>query len=145
MCARDMVALCTKTSLCVGNSVFPERGFWSGFFACVMAAFEGAEARNVAGSASSRTFRRGCCAWTHQGCSMDPPRVLHGRVRRGECPDRDVTVGVQQMPCQSNHPMSPGTDGHPASCRDHHPPWTASLSTWQAMATVSLIVVTPRL
>lgn len=136
---HDMDALCTKTSLCVRSYVFLE-GFFEGWFACVMAAFEGARMCNVAGSAFIRDFLvGGCgvmCVWTHQGCSMDG--CLEG-------PDRDVMLGIQQMPCQSSHLISPGPDGHPMSCRDHHPPWTASLSTCQAVATVSLIVVTLRL
>lgn len=59
MCARDVDVLCTKTSLCVGSSVFPERFFFEDYFACMMAAFGEAETCSVPCRASVKDFLGG--------------------------------------------------------------------------------------
>lgn len=122
-CARDV------DPLCVGSGVFSVEVFFEG--ARLMAASEGAGEGNVMGSASIKDFLEGTAR-------VEPPRV---GTRGSEGPGRGTKLGVRVMPCRSI------PSGQPPRIPpgDHRPPPRASLSAGQATATVSFIVVTPRL
>lgn len=97
-----------------------------------MAAWEGVGGRQRDGYSLHQRLSGG-------GGLRGATRDHQGWVHRGEGPSWDIKVGVR--PALGHH-ISPKQLPHVP--RDHWPPHVASLSTGQAMVTMSFIV-TPRL